>query len=104
MVLCGDALTGREAAEHGLAWRCVADADLEATALGLARRAADRPAALVRRAKESLRAGAALADVEEAAALELRAQQWSVERPEFTETVRRIQRELAARAEARRRG
>ncbi|WP_103935934.1 enoyl-CoA hydratase-related protein [Thermomonospora echinospora] len=102
LVLCGDVLTGREAAEHGLAWRCVGDADLEATALGLARRAAGRPAALVRRTKESLRAAAVLTDVEEAAELELRAQQWSVEQPEFTETVRRIRRDLAARAGSRR--
>lgn len=98
LVLCGDTLTGTEAADHGLAWRCVDDADLEATALRLARRAADRSAPLVRRTKESLRRSVMLSDPAEALELELRAQQWSVEQPEFTESVRRIQREVAERA------
>ncbi|MFD0690705.1 enoyl-CoA hydratase-related protein [Actinomadura fibrosa] len=97
LVLCGDVLDGREAVERGLAWRCVAEDALEETALGLARRAAERPSALVRRTKETLRASVALTDPGEAAALELRAQQWSVERPEFAESVRRIRSELAAR-------
>jgi len=98
LVLCGDSLSGVEAAQHGLAWRCVEDADLEATARLLARRAADRPAPLVRRTKESLRRTARLSDPAEAVDLELRAQQWSVEQPEFVEAVRRIRREIAERA------
>jgi enoyl-CoA hydratase len=95
LVLCGDILTGAEAAEHGLAWRCVDDADLEATALRLARRAAGRPAALVQRTKDTLRRSALLTDPADAVELELRAQEWSVEQPAFTESVRRIQREVA---------
>lgn len=98
--LCGDVLTGREAQERGLAWRCVADAELEATALALAERAARRPAPLVRRAKQTLRATVALTSFEEAFALELEAQQWSVDRPEFTATVQRIQAGIAARRAA----
>jgi enoyl-CoA hydratase len=98
LVLCGDSLSGAEAAQHGLAWRCVEDADLEATARLLARRAADRPAPLVRRTKESLRRTARLSDPAEAIDLELRAQQWSVEQPEFVEAVRRIRHEIAERA------
>ena len=98
LVLCGDSLSGAEAAQHGLAWRCVEDADLEATALRLARRAADRPTPLVRRTKESLRRTAWLSDPAEAIDLELRAQQWSVEQPEFVEAVRRIRHEIAERA------
>jgi enoyl-CoA hydratase len=101
LVLCGDILTGAEAADHGLAWRCVDDAELEATALRLARRAADRSAPLMRRTKESLRRSAMLSDPAEAAELELRAQQWSVEQPDFIEAVRRIQREIAERARTR---
>jgi enoyl-CoA hydratase len=97
LVLCGDTLTGAEAAEAGLAWRCVPDDELEDTALRLARKAARRPAALVRRTKESLRLSMALAEPQEAAEMELRAQQWSVEQPGFFEAVRRIQRTLAAR-------
>jgi enoyl-CoA hydratase len=97
LVLCGDILTGAEAAEHGLAWRCVDDPDLEATALRLAGRAAGRPAPLVRRAKESLRRSALLTDPAEAVELELKAQEWSVEQPAFAESVERIKREIAER-------
>ncbi|MGI8335544.1 enoyl-CoA hydratase-related protein [Actinomadura scrupuli] len=98
LVLCGDTLTGAEAAAAGLAWRCVEDADLDATALRLARRAADRPAALVRRTKDSLRRSTMTSDPAQAADVELRAQQWSVEQPEFAEAVRRIQRAVSERA------
>jgi enoyl-CoA hydratase len=101
MVLCGDTLTGAEAADRGLAWRCVDDADLDATALRLARRAADRPAPLVRRTKDSLRRSAMLSDPAEAVEVELRAQEWSVAQPEFTEAVRRIQRKISERADPR---
>ncbi|UGQ11442.1 enoyl-CoA hydratase-related protein [Yinghuangia sp. ASG 101] len=90
MVLCGDALDGEEAVRHGLAWRCVPEADLLPTASRLARRAADRSGPLVRRTKQSLRQGVALSDVSAAAAVELAAQEWSVGRPEFTEAVRRV--------------
>jgi enoyl-CoA hydratase len=97
MVLCGDLLTGEEAEHHGLAWRCVPDAELDAAALGLARRAAGRSPELVRRAKESLRQSLRVS-VTEAAALELAAQEWSVSRPEFPETVQRVLRELQTRS------
>jgi enoyl-CoA hydratase len=100
LVLCGDRLTGGEAVAHGLAWRCVSEADLEPAAERLARRAAGRPAALVRRTKRSLAASVALNDPEEAAALELQAQRWSVEQPEFLDSVRRIRRTLDERAAA----
>ncbi|WP_198653669.1 enoyl-CoA hydratase-related protein [Actinocorallia populi] len=97
LVLCGDLLTGEEAEAKGLAWRCVPQDELEPTALRLASRAAGRSAPLVRRAKRTLAESLALADGAEAAKLELAAQQWSVERPEFAETVRAVQRGLAAR-------
>ncbi|MFC5745684.1 enoyl-CoA hydratase-related protein [Actinomadura rugatobispora] len=97
LVLCGDVLTGEEAADMGLAWRCVPEDRLESTALRLAGRAAERSAPLVRRAKQTLLAGRALSSPKEAAELELAAQEWSVGRPEFAESVRSIQRKLAER-------
>ncbi|MDX6740955.1 enoyl-CoA hydratase-related protein [Actinocorallia sp. A-T 12471] len=90
LVLCGDALTGEEAVARGLAWRCVPAAELEPLALRLAGRAAARDPELVRRAKATLTASLALDTAEEAAALELTAQRWSVERPGFAEGVRRV--------------
>jgi enoyl-CoA hydratase len=98
MVLCGDLLTGEEAEHRGLAWRCVPPGELDRTALSLARRAAARSPELVRRTKRSLRDSLTRSDAE-AVALELAAQEWSVGRPEFAETVRRLQRALQGRRE-----
>jgi enoyl-CoA hydratase len=100
MVLCGDLLTGEEAERRGLVWRCVPQAELDAAALSLARKAAARSPELVRRTKQSLRESLRVPDAE-AVALELAAQEWSVGRPEFAETVRRVQRELQTRREQR---
>jgi enoyl-CoA hydratase len=97
LVLLGDTLTGAEAHAHGLAWRCVPDADLEKVALALATRATQRSASLVRRTKQTLQATLAAATFEEAFSLELDAQEWSVNQPEFADTVLRIQAGIAAR-------
>lgn len=97
LVLLGDVLTGREAQEHGLAWRCVPDADLEAVATTLARRAAQRSAPLIRRTKQTLKTTLAVTSFDEAFDLELDAQEWSVRQPEFADSVRRVRARVAAR-------
>ncbi|MFE4667546.1 enoyl-CoA hydratase-related protein [Streptomyces sp. NPDC056716] len=94
LVLCGDVLTGAEAVARGLAWRCVPEEDLESTALSLAARAAARPPRLVRRTKESLRGSLPPATADEAFALELAAQEWSMAQPEFAESVARVRRRV----------
>jgi len=96
LVLCGDTLTGPEAVSHGLAWRCVPDGEVLGTALGLARRAASRSPELVRRTKETLRATTGYGQAADAAALELGAQQWSVEQPHFLETVRALREKIGS--------
>jgi enoyl-CoA hydratase len=88
--LCGDALTGEEAAATGLAWRF--SEDPLAVALKLARRAAGRDRELVVRTKQSLDADG------DPVAVELEAQQWSVDRPGFAEGVQRIKDALAKRS------
>jgi enoyl-CoA hydratase/carnithine racemase len=90
LVLFGDRLDGREAEARGLAWRCVPDDRLAATALDLAHRAAGRDPELVRLTKNSLRASTALSNPKEAIELELAAQEWSVARPGFAEHVARL--------------
>lgn len=85
LVLCGETLDGAEAEAKGLVWRCVAGEDLLDTALGLARRAASRPAPVMARAKATLDASPALASAAEAIALELDAQRWSMATPAFAE-------------------
>ncbi|HQV58125.1 MAG TPA: enoyl-CoA hydratase-related protein [Ilumatobacteraceae bacterium] len=95
--LCGDSLDGAEAAAVGLAWRCVADEQAEALAIKFAKRAASRDSELVRRTKQTIRDSRPLTTPQQAAELELVAQQWSVDRPDFADGVRRIQQQLAAR-------
>ena len=58
--------TGERAADIGLAWRCVPDADLLPTAVALAERAAGRDGALVRRTKATLDASLAAGDADAA--------------------------------------
>jgi enoyl-CoA hydratase len=99
MVLCGDVLNGRDAVTAGLAWRCVDEADLEPTANRLARRAAERSRPLVARAKATLRTSESLLDVDDAMALELAAQAWSMEQPGFDDRIRAIRESIKARAE-----
>jgi enoyl-CoA hydratase len=98
LVLCGEVVDGTDAARLGLAWRCVADDELLPVAHALAQRSAQRDDELVRRTKASLDASIDLGD-DEALALELVAQRWSMARPGFREGVIRIRERLAARAE-----
>jgi enoyl-CoA hydratase len=97
LVLCGDVLDGGDAVVAGLAWRCVAPADLEATAHRWARRAAGRSRPLVARTKATLRASQSILDGDEATALELEAQQWSMEQPGFDEGIQAMQESLRDR-------
>ena len=96
LVLCGEALDGPAAERAGLVWRCVdADDELLAEALRLAVRAAGRDRELVARTKAVLRASVDLTHVDDAIAMELGAQEWSMARPHFQE---RLQALRAARA------
>jgi enoyl-CoA hydratase/carnithine racemase len=97
LVLFGESLSGRQAAEVGLAWSCVPDDELLATVGRMAARAAGRSAELVRRTKASLRASGPITVARQAADLELTAQQWSMTRPAFIEGVRALQERLAAK-------
>lgn len=98
MVLCGEALDGEQAVAAGLAWCCVPEDQVEPVARALAGWAAARPRDLVVRTKASLRASQALADPEEAVALERAAQEWSMDQPAFSERVRAAQERIRRRA------
>jgi enoyl-CoA hydratase len=97
LVLCGDSLTGEEAAAAGLAWRCVTEPELLPLAMQYATRAAGRHRPLVVRTKQSLVASERLATPEQAMALELEAQEWSMDEPGFADRIRAIQASLASR-------
>jgi enoyl-CoA hydratase len=95
MVLAGESPDGERAAAIGLAWTCVDAADLLAEAIRIAGRAADLPRELARRVKASLRETPRQASLDDAVALELERQRWSIEQGFFAEQ--------RAKAEARRR-
>ena len=84
-VLFGEVLDGEAAERCGLAWRCVDDDALLDHARALAGRAASAPRALARRVKQTLAAVAGVQSSEEAVAVELEAQLWSMSQPDFAE-------------------
>ncbi len=61
IVFTGDSLDAVQAAEHGLVWKVVPDAEVEAEALELASRMARHSAAALRNAKRALREATAQA-------------------------------------------
>jgi enoyl-CoA hydratase len=97
MVLIGEVLGGAEAVEAGLAWRCVDDDALLERARALAAKAAELPPALVRRAKETIATMADVADHEEAVQVELTAQLWSLQQPEFAERLAEMRERISRR-------
>jgi enoyl-CoA hydratase len=94
MSLFGEPLDGEEAARRGIAWRCVPEGELSDVAWELASRAAklDRP--LVERVRATLDQSAGVHTASEAIALELPAQQWSMDRPEFMAALQRLRARL----------
>lgn len=85
MVLFGQVLDAAAAAERGLVWSCVDDADLLAEAVALAGRAAAGPRELAMRIKASMGLVARLDDHDGAVDAELEAQLWSLGQPFFAE-------------------
>jgi enoyl-CoA hydratase len=92
--LFGESLDGEEAAQRGLAWRCVAEDELSPVVLDYASRAAklDRP--LAQRARTTLDDSAGVHRASDAIELELPVQQWSMERPEFLAALGRLRARL----------
>ena len=96
-VLFGEVLDGAAAERCGLAWRCVDDDALLDHARALAGRAAAAPRALARRVKQTLAAVAGVHSSEEAVALELEAQLWSMSQPDFAERLAALRGRTQAR-------
>ncbi len=79
MNLFGERVDGARAAELGLAWRCVPDAELLDEAVALAARAAEVPRSLARSVKQTLREVPWQPDLETALETELERQRRSFE-------------------------
>lgn len=94
--LLGDVLTGEEAEACGLAWRCVDRAELGPLVESWTSRLVSRPPAAVRRAKATLDATIDV-DHEDAIAIELTAQEWSMDQPWIAERVAALQDRLSRR-------
>ena len=87
-VIFGDVLDGEAAERRGLAWRCVDDKSLLEDALAFAAKAASAPPALARRVKQTLRQVATITSPDEAVSVELEAQLWSMQQPDFAERLK----------------
>ena len=94
-VLFGEIYDGAESERVGLAYKCVDDDKLLATAHELAKRAASAPRELVIETKKTI---AAMADVDthpEAVARELTPQLWSTRQPWFAERLAALQAKIS---------
>ena len=98
-VLFGQRLDGAEAERVGLAWRCVPDDELIATAVMFAARAADAPSELTRRVKRTIQEMATIADHASAIDRELGDQVWSMDQPEFAEKLAALQARITRTAD-----
>ncbi|MGH9296730.1 MAG: enoyl-CoA hydratase-related protein, partial [Acidimicrobiales bacterium] len=95
MVLFGQVVSGEEAVERGLAWRCLEDADLLGGAVQLASVAASAPRELEQRVKETLGAIGQLGDHRAAVDFELEAQIWSLSQTFFAERLAALRQRIS---------
>jgi enoyl-CoA hydratase len=96
-ILFGEVLDGATAERVGLVWRCVPDEALLDTAAEIAGRAAAAPHALVRRVKSTLAQMAAVPTHDAAVTLEIEAQLWSMDQPEFADRLAALQARISSR-------
>ncbi|MCY4434599.1 MAG: enoyl-CoA hydratase-related protein [bacterium] len=87
MVLFGERLDGEQAADIGLAWKCVDDDGLLEEARRMARRPARTPRELTKAMKQTIVDMGAVTDSAAAVAREVEPQAWSMTQPEFKERV-----------------
>lgn len=97
MVLFGEVLDGRRAAEVGLAWKCVSDDQLLASAEELAAKAAKAPRELLMRTKETMHRTLAISTGEAAIDNELDTQVWSMGEPAFVDMVKSLKSRISTK-------
>lgn len=98
LVLFNEIVDGAQAAEIGLAWRCVADDELLPVAVAMAARAAAGPRDVVRAMKATILANDAITDSDSAVAAELRPQLESLGGPAFTELLAALRARMAGKS------
>jgi enoyl-CoA hydratase len=97
MVLFGQVLDGRAAADTGLAWDCVADDELQAVARSMASVAAAAPRGLVERIKQTMGDVRTIDHHTDAVERELDPQVWSINQPAFQEKLAALQRRISSK-------
>jgi enoyl-CoA hydratase len=97
MVVFGEVLDGRQAETAGLVWRCVPDDELLGASVALAAKAASAPPALSTRVRTTMNAVSALDDHAAAVDVELEAQVWSLDQPDFQERLAAMQQRISAK-------
>jgi enoyl-CoA hydratase len=97
MVLFGRVLDGAAAEASGLAWACVPDSDLLATAREMAAVAGAAPRDLVERVKATMADVRSIADHDAAVDRELEPQVWSINQPAFQERLAALQARISSR-------
>jgi enoyl-CoA hydratase len=97
MVLFGQVLDGRAAADTGLAWDCVADDELQAVARSMAAVAAAAPRNLVERIKRTMGDVRTIDHHTDAVERELDPQVWSINQPAFQEKLAALQRRISSK-------
>jgi len=94
-VIFGEVLDGIEAERVGLAWRCVDDAELLASAHAMAARAASAPRELVTITKGTIADMAEIATQDEAVARERDPQVWSLGQPWFPDRIAELKAQIS---------
>jgi len=97
MVLFGEQLSGQQAADAGLAWKCVADDELLATAIAYGATAAAAPKALVAKTKDTFDKLDTIGLSQESVDLETEPQFWAMQQPEFKEFIANLKARIAAK-------
>lgn len=97
MVIFGERLSGAEAADAGLAWKCVPDDELLSTAIAYAATAAAAPKGLVAKTKETFSKLDTIQLSQESVDLETAPQFWAMQQPEFKKFVSDLKARIAAK-------
>jgi len=97
MVLFGEVVDGEASARVGLSWACVDDDALLDAAIAMADTAAAAPRALAIRAKQTMATMPGVATHDGAVDVELDAQVWSLQQPEFRERLAAMQQRISKR-------
>lgn len=97
LVLFGETVDGERAAEIGLAWRCVPDAELLDVARTMARRAAGGPPEVVRSMKATILANDAITGSDDAVTAELGPQLASLRGDAFVELLAALRAQMASK-------